>query len=101
MMKKFCNICTSQCWKVLLGLEFYQVYLLFFFVDMLHATSGGFGTQWFPFLLMSRLFVCLDFDPCPLFLFLSLLRAFFITKVGMVSSSINNVFKVKCQSTVV
>ncbi len=70
-------------------------------VDMLHTTSGGFGTQWFPFLLMSRLFVCLDFDPCPLFLFLSFLGGFFFTKVGRVSSSINNVFKVKCQSTVV
>jgi len=25
-------------------------------VDMLHATSGGFGTQWFPFLSLPRLF---------------------------------------------
>jgi hypothetical protein len=36
-----------------------------------------------------------------LFLFLSFLGGFFFTKVGRVSSSINNVFKVKCQSTVV
>ncbi len=70
------------------------------FVDMLHAVSGGFGTQWFPFLLVSCLFVCLDFDPCPLFLFLFFLGTFFYTNVGRVSSSINNVFKVKCQSSV-
>ncbi len=64
------------------------------FVDMLHATSGGFGTQWFPFLLVTCLFVCLDFGPCPLFLFLSFLGALFFMKVARVSSSINNVFKV-------
>jgi hypothetical protein len=52
------------------------------FVDMLHATSGGFGTQWFPFLLMSRLFVCLDFDTCPLFLFLSFLGGFFLQRLA-------------------
>ncbi len=47
------------------------------FVDMLRATSGDFGPQWFSFFLVACLFDCLDFGPCPLFLFLSFLDGFF------------------------
>jgi hypothetical protein len=61
----------------------------FSFVDMLHATSGGFDTQWFPFLLVARLFVCLDFGPCPLFLFLSFLGAFFLQRLARFHHSLS------------
>jgi len=54
--------------RVLLGLEFYLVYLPFLLVHMLQATGGGFGTSWFPYLLLACLFwaVCLPgLGPCP------------------------------------
>jgi hypothetical protein len=47
-------------------------------VDMIQTTSGGFGTS-IAFLCPTSfgLFACLDFGPCPLFLFLSLFGMLF------------------------
>jgi hypothetical protein len=76
--------------KVFLGLEFYRVYfpffLLIFFKQLLEVSilNGFLTSLWFTFF---GLFACLDFGPCPLFIFLSLSWVLFFIKFGKVSST--------------
>jgi hypothetical protein len=60
-------------------------------VDLLHATGGGFGSWWLPFLLVAHLcwavLIARTFVLAPCFLFSPFLGCFLSIKFGRVSSA--------------